>query len=102
MNKYKDDDLRLNKYLGSIDESSRRMTQLINDLLDFSSLIRPNEAFQQVDLNKTLTNVKADYEIMIKEKQGTILNDRLPMIHAIPFQMHQLFANLISNALKFN
>lgn len=102
LNQNKKDDRKLDAYVTNINESSKRMTQLIDDLLNFSRLVRSSEAFQEVDLNKTLENVKSDYEIMITEKQATILNDPLPTVHAIKFQMHQLFANLISNALKFN
>jgi light-regulated signal transduction histidine kinase (bacteriophytochrome) len=101
VNKNKDDK-NLSSYLKSIDEASKRMTQLIEDLLGFSRLASSDQAFQQVDLNKTLNNVKSDYELRIKEKQARIVSDELPTIHAIPFQMHQLFANLLSNSLKFN
>jgi two-component system CheB/CheR fusion protein len=89
-------------YLESINESSQRMTQLIDDLLAFSRLSRPGDAFQKVDLNKILDHVKTDYEIAINEKQAIIKSGTLPVVHAIPYQMHQLFANLLSNALKFN
>ncbi|RFS17280.1 CheR family methyltransferase [Emticicia sp. C21] len=102
LNKAKDDNKKLELFLKSIGESTERMTQLIDDLLSFSRLSRPDEDFELVDLNQILNNVKADYEMLINDKQAVILNDTLPVIHAIPFQMHQLFANLISNALKFN
>lgn len=102
LNKNKDDDKKLSLYLNGISESSQRMTQLIDDLLSYSKLSRPDEAFEQVDLNHVQNNVKADYEMLITGKEAVIVNDMLPVIYAIPFQMHQLFANLVSNALKFN
>jgi signal transduction histidine kinase len=95
-------DPKLNLYLDRINESSIRMTQLIDDLLEYSRLSRTTEAYQEVDLNKTVKNVRKDYEIMIKEKHATIDSEHLPVINAVPFQIHQLFANLVSNSLKFN
>jgi two-component system CheB/CheR fusion protein len=92
----------LDTYLNSINEASKRMNQLIEDLLDYSKLSQANEGFQPVDLNAILEGVKTDYEISINEKNAVIENDALPTIDAITFQMHQLFANVIGNALKFN
>ena len=43
----------------------------------------------------------SDLETRINESQGTINVDTLPGIEADPFQMHQLFQNLVSNALKY-
>jgi two-component system CheB/CheR fusion protein len=43
-----------------------------------------------------------DFELIIIQKKAAINCDKLPVIHAIPVQMEQLFHNLISNALKFS
>ena len=84
-----------------INVSSSRMSDLINSLLQYSRVSRVMDSFQQVDLNQILLNIKIDYEIAIREKQAVIVSGNLPTIRAIPFQMHQLFANLINNSLKF-
>jgi PAS domain S-box-containing protein len=94
-------DAEKQEYLAGLNVSSARMSDLINSLLQYSRLSRARDAFQPVDLNITLLNVKTDYEIAINEKHGIIESDHLPTVPAIPFQMHQLFANLISNSLKF-
>ncbi len=42
-----------------------------------------------------------EWEIMISETGAQVQVQNLPVIEAIPFQMGQLFQNLVSNAIKF-
>lgn len=88
------------KSLKKIQSSATRMTNLIHDVLEYSQLSRSAE-FVSVDLNKTLEQVKDDFELMIDEKDAEVTNEELPELEAIPIQMHQLFSNLLGNALKF-
>ncbi len=101
LNEHEIKDPGIEEYIRGINVSSARMSDLINSLLQYSRLSGSMDAFQPVDFEKILDNVKTDYEIAIQEKHATIVNGNLPTIRAIPFQMHQLFANLISNSLKF-
>jgi signal transduction histidine kinase len=84
-----------------IGESIERMSRSLKDLLNFASLGKTENA-EQVDLATVLENVKADLEILIEQKQATVVYEALPTIAAIPHQMHQLFYNLVNNALKFS
>jgi signal transduction histidine kinase len=88
-------------YISKIQSSSERMQALINDVIEFSLLSREREKFQKIDLNKILQHVLEDHELIIRQKGAKITSGVLPEIEAIPFQMNQLFANLLSNALKF-
>ena len=89
-------------YIDKIDHSSKRMTKLIDDLLDFSRISFDDKKFEDVDLNKTLSDVMLDLDLKIAEKKAEVKwNGDLPTIQAIPLQMSQLFHNLILNALKF-
>lgn len=87
--------------LARINSSSSRMSQLINDLLEFSRLLNDGKSMQRTDLNEVLKNVLQDYELSITEKKAEIHTDTLPVLQAQPLQMNQLFNNLLSNALKF-
>lgn len=87
--------------LGRIISSSGRMSQLINDLLEFSRLLNAGKSMQRTDLNDVLRNVLQDFELSIQEKNAQIDADILPTLDAQPLQMNQLFNNLVSNALKF-
>ncbi|PWU04380.1 MAG: hypothetical protein C5B52_01580 [Bacteroidetes bacterium] len=101
LNEFEISEPEMEEYIRGINVSSGRMSDLINSLLQYSRLSRAMDAFQFVDLNQILEHVKTDYEIPIREKNATMVSADLPTIRAIPFQMHQLFANLISNSLKF-
>jgi PAS domain S-box-containing protein len=90
------------KYFDKIYSSAKRMSKLINDVLNYSRLTKTGEQFQTTDLNKVLKDVLSDYELLIEQKQAIITATDLPVIKGIPLQLHQLFANLISNSLKFS
>lgn len=85
-----------------INESSVRMSLLIESLLEYSSLLKTDALISAVDLNNIAREVISDFELTIEEKQAVILLDTLPVITGIALQMNQLFYNLISNALKFS
>jgi two-component system CheB/CheR fusion protein len=59
-------------------------------------------AFEKTNLDDILKNVIADFDLLITEKKAVIHHDQLPVIRAIPFQVNQLFYNLLSNAFKFS
>ncbi len=88
--------------LDRITKSSSRMSLLIKDLLEFSSVVKSDKMYRPVDLNQTISNILTDFELLISEKSATISIGELPKVNAVALQMNQLFYNLISNALKFS
>ena len=92
----------LEDYLLRIDNSARRMHDLIQSMLTLSRLSNTTDGFTEVDLNTVLSNCQNDFELVIKEKNAVIECHHLPVIVGSAFQMSQLFGNLISNALKFS
>lgn len=90
-------------FLQKILHSTRRMSQLINDILNYSRLEAGagTTAKVPVDLNAVLTDIMEDLKIDITNKHATITSSVLPTVPAIEVQMHQLFYNLIANSLKF-
>jgi PAS domain S-box-containing protein len=89
------------QYVGKILHSASRMQKLINDLLAYSEVSSDDSVLDRVDLNQIVQNVKNDLEVLIQEKKGVIKSKSLPVVNGIPHQFHQLFHNLLSNALKF-
>ncbi|MGB5418913.1 CHASE3 domain-containing protein [Algibacter sp.] len=89
------------QYLDRIKVSADRMRLLIDDLLQFSRTNKPDKAFVQSDLNELLENAKQDVAEIILDKKAQITSDVLPSISVIPFQIQQLFLNLLSNSLKY-
>ncbi len=89
------------RYLQKINSSANRMVKLIDAILVYSNISSEKKLMEQVDLNKVLRGVLHDLEIAIGKRSAIISTDILPTIEAVPFQMRQLFQNLISNALKY-
>ena len=89
------------KYAEKITVSSRRMSELIRAVLQYSRLSDKDPHKKQTDLNRILLDVLVDFELLVQQKDATIQYDPLPVIQAIPLQINQLFYNLIGNALKF-
>jgi PAS domain S-box-containing protein len=90
------------KYFNKIYDSAKRMSTLINDVLNYSRLTKTGEQFVITNLNEILKDVLSDFELLIEQKQAGITYTDLPEIKGIPLQLHQLFSNLISNSLKFS
>jgi PAS domain S-box-containing protein len=89
-------------YLNRIHNATRRMSSLINSLLTYSRVTIKAQPFSIVNLNKITTDVLSNLEIRIEQSGGYVEIRELATIEAEPTQMHQLFQNLISNALKFH
>lgn len=90
-------------HLNRMQDASKRMQQLIQDLLSYSRVTRQYELADKIDLNEIVRSVINDLEIPIKELNARISVKELPVnIRADAIQMRQLFQNLISNALKFH
>jgi PAS domain S-box-containing protein len=92
----------LTRYLQKINSSGARMSELIRAVLNYSKLSRINKEFSEIDLNKIIANIKGDLELVIEEKKAVIAVQPLPVIWGNALQMHQLFLNLVTNALKFS
>ncbi|WP_018615600.1 PAS domain-containing sensor histidine kinase [Segetibacter koreensis] len=92
---------RSRMHLDKSSESAERMTAFLNALLEYTQL-KKEEQFINVDLNVTLSDVLNDLELVISEKSASISVEPLPAITGVPHQLHQLFYNLINNALKFS
>lgn len=88
--------------IDKINTAAGRMSALITDILHYSQLSQLDQLFKKTDLNVVLEHVKEDFDLMMEEKGVQIESDRLPVLTGIPMQLQQLFANLISNAIKFS
>jgi PAS domain S-box-containing protein len=100
--KIQDEDLAA-RYLAKIDSSAQRMSELIKSVLNYSKLTNDESGRVDTDLNKIVSNVKTDFELLIEEKDAQIkIMNHLPTIKGNTLQLNQLFSNLISNSLKFS
>lgn len=90
-------------YLSGIEKATYRMQKFIEDLLIYSRANKANKNFEPADLNEILENSKRDLSQRIEEKNVTINSlSLLPNLNVVPFQIHQLFINIISNSIKYS
>lgn len=82
--------------------AANRMRSLIDDLLHFSRTTRSEASFEKTDLNLLLQNAKEELAHLVEEKRAVITTEPLPVLEVIPFQIQQMFVNLIGNSLKYS
>ncbi len=101
------------KYSGELDEKAQtyihyavdgasRMSDSIDDLLEYSRIGRKYTTIQKVDFNKLIDEVMLNLQTDIKEKKANIEVEQLPTLSVVPIAIKKLFQNLISNALKYH
>jgi two-component system sensor kinase FixL len=88
-------------YLDRMVDAASRMRHLIDDLLSYSRVNSNTTTFLPVDLSAIVADVISDLQPRILSENAKVSVAHLPAIEADPSQMHQLFLNLIANALKF-
>src|SRR5690606_28146078 len=88
-------------YMTRIKNAASRMRMLIDDLLQFSRTNRADKAYEFADMNILLENAQQDLAELITEENAIITSQKLPSIKIIPFQIQQLFSNLINNSIKY-
>lgn len=82
--------------------AAEKMQLLIDDILAYSKAGSMEKVFEPTDLNIILQQVLGEICDNIDDKKALVTANQLPTLQVIPFQIHQLFINLISNALKFS
>jgi signal transduction histidine kinase len=84
-----------------ISASAGRMQELIDDMVNLTSLIKEEGEKEPVDLNATLKNVLTELDEGIKEQNAVIHREVLPELRGYPRQFYILFKSLLDNSLKF-
>ncbi len=82
---------------------SKRMEQLIADLLYFSRLGRGSQAMETLDLNKLVADIEANLAETLRAQNARIeIQGNLPSVTGNPAHILTLLQNLISNGAKYN
>lgn len=84
--------------LGNIE----KMDTLINGLLQLSRTGTVDMNIQKIDMNELFAKILQSLDFQIKEAQCKIHIDPLPECYGDAALLDQLFANIISNALKYS
>ncbi|MFN2531833.1 MAG: ATP-binding protein [Pyrinomonadaceae bacterium] len=104
--------LMVNRYRGNLDadadefieyiaEGAKRMSRLINDLLEYSRVGTRGSPLSPTDSSAIFELACKNLRVAIEETHATVTSDPLPTVLGDETQLLQLFQNLIGNALKF-
>lgn len=96
------DNKALEKNISKIKASADRAHVLVKDILDFARLKPQDTAFLPVKLDDLIYEIVAENYAIIEETGTEITYRNLPEVIGDDTQLHQLFTNLISNAIKYN
>ena len=88
-------------YLNRITSASIRMKQLVEAFLNYSRIGNASVTLEPTDLNIILQDVIKNLAESIQEKKAIVEIEDLPVIYGSTIQLHQLFINLIGNAIKY-
>jgi len=77
------------------------MRELIDDLLNLSSIRMDRASFERVNVQKVLEEVKDDLEMRLRGVNLQIDKD-MPTVRGSRIRIAELFSNLITNAIKYN
>jgi signal transduction histidine kinase len=90
------------KYIDYVVEASQRMDNLIRDLLNYSRIGRKIVVPGKVSLNDLFESIIMDFKSDIEESGSVFIKgDKLPDIISDIVLLHQIFTNLVSNAIIY-
>ncbi len=89
--------------LATVSRLSHRMDELIDSLLEYSRVGAAEFSSTSVDLNKALNDALEFMQTRIKEDAVTVrVSGTLPVVRGDYIRLVEVFANLISNGIKYN
>ena len=100
--KYKDQlDPKAQQYIYYATDGAIRMRQILLDLLEYSRVGKMDYDLEEIDLNFMLKDIIKLHRDLIREVEGEILYDKLPIIKVAKIPIQRVLSNLITNALKY-
>ena len=101
--RYKDKlDQDANDFINYAVEGSKRLNDMITDLLEYSRLTNNEPTFTLVNLDKVLDDALINLVIPTEENNVIITYDHLPIVEGDANLLTMLLQNLIGNAIKYH
>ncbi|MEZ0539006.1 PAS domain S-box protein [Fibrella arboris] len=88
-------------FLGRMQISANRMSNLIRDLLTYSRISTQQDSNTPVTLDSVVQMALTDLDLIIQETHARVEVAPLPTVQGDKSQLGQLFQNLLNNAIKF-
>ncbi|NVN99771.1 MAG: response regulator [Geobacteraceae bacterium] len=98
---------KINQYISILEQSSRSLMDLVNNILDMSKIEAGRLEFEAVPINlrQLVTSLKEQYSHLANQKMlkfRVFMTDNLPVwVLGDPVRLRQILTNLLSNAVKF-
>jgi signal transduction histidine kinase len=89
------------EFIGYIVTASKRMTDLINGLLQIVRLRKAAQPTTRVSFDKLLDDAEVSLQASIRENGVRVERGQMPDLMVDRVQMLQVFQNLLSNAIKY-
>ena len=90
------------EFLAFAVDGADRMREMIDGLLEYSRVESRGDPFEPVDLGSVFSDVRGDLQVQIEEHDAEIAVGDLPRVEGDPGQLHQLFQNLLKNAIEYS
>lgn len=88
-------------YLRRIAGGAARMDKLIQDVLNYSRIVRADLPLETVDLKELLQGIAETYPMLAVDKADVLLEGPFPRVLGNEAMLTQVFSNLLGNAVKF-
>lgn len=89
------------RLLNVVRDNTKKMGQLINDILAFSRAGRLEIKVSEVSMEALVRDVWHELEPLIAGREVRLEIKSLPPVHGDPAMLRQVWANLLDNAVKF-
>ncbi len=89
------------EFIHYAEDGAKRMQGMINDLLEYSRLGRPENSDTACDAGEALDNALRTLEGTVKDSGAQINAQSLPRVRCPEGELTRVFQNLISNAIKY-
>jgi signal transduction histidine kinase len=99
---------KVREYGEYIETESRRLTQLINNLLDFASIEsgRKSYKFERVDVSELVSETLKTFGVRLRQNGFRVVfegpSSSLPPVRVDPGAIAQSLSNLLDNAVKYS
>ena len=89
------------RYIDAAISSSKRMNELIQDLLQYARAGAENDSFTEVNTENVVLEILAQLDVVLEGKKAQINFTQLPVVWAQKTALEMLLRNLLTNAVKY-